>query len=421
MMNQDYSRLNNDLNSIDMHSGTGNAISAAAGRLSHIFGFQGPSMTLDTACSSSLVSVHLACQSLRMEECNLALAGGVNLILSPVTTVAECRANMLSANGRCRTFDAESDGFVRGEGCGLILLKRLSDAVADGDNILALIRGSAVNHDGSSGGLTVPNGLAQEKLIRQALAFAKVETSQVSYVEAHGTGTPLGDPIELSALGKVFGKDRLQNKPLVIGSVKSNLGHLEGAAGIAGLIKVVLALQNKEIPPNLHYKRPNPNVPWDDLPVKIPTELTPWISKDSLRIAGVSSFGFSGTNAHVLLEERSNLPGSVKVEINNSQKSVEPSLYLMTFSAKTEDALKQLASQYKKHLAANPDLVLGNVCFTANTGRSHFKHRLSIVTASSRELSEQLATFIVGNESVNIFNDSVNKKTGVAFLFTGQG
>ena len=261
---------------IDAYQASGSAHSIASGRLSYVFGLQGPSIAIDTACSSSLVAVHLACQSLRANECRMALAGGVHLILSPENTIAFSKSRMLAADGRCKTFDASADGFVEGEGCGIVVLKRLSDAVADGDRILAVIRGSAVNQDGPSSGLTAPNGPAQEAVIRAALAMGRVPPARVGYVEAHGTGTSLGDPIELQALGAVLGEGRAAERPLLVGSVKTNIGHLEAAAGVAGLIKVVLSLQHRTIPAHLHFTTPNPHVPWDRLPIAVPTQATAW-------------------------------------------------------------------------------------------------------------------------------------------------
>ncbi len=253
-----------DPTSFDGYYATGIAQSIASGRLSYVLGLKGPSITLDTACSSSLVAVHLACQSLRNRECSMALAGGSNTILSYENFLSFYRMGILSADGHCKTFDAAADGFVRGEGCGVVVLKRLSDALSDGDRILALIRGSAVNQDGASSGLTAPNGPSQEEVIREALSRSGVEPSQVSYVEAHGTGTSLGDPIEVQAIGAVLCKGRAKEEPLIIGSLKTNIGHLEAAAGIAGLIKTVLCLEHKQIPPHLHFKEPNPHIAWDD-------------------------------------------------------------------------------------------------------------------------------------------------------------
>ena len=407
--------LTREATEIDAYLGTGNGHSVASGRLSYLLGLTGPSLSVDTACSSSLVAVHLACSSLRNQECDLALAGGVNCLLAPEVSINYSKARMLSPDGRCKTFDASADGFVRAEGCGVIVLKRLSDAIAAGDNILALIRGSAINQDGRSSGLTVPNGPSQQAVIRQALKNAGVEPVEVSYVEAHGTGTSLGDPIEVGALGAVFGKNRPQNQPLVIGSAKTNIGHLEAAAGVVGLIKVVLQLQHEEIFPHLHCQQPSPHINWDAFPVKVPTSAKPWSTVERRRFAGVSSFSFSGTNAHVVLEEAPT-PEPVKTE-------VERPLHLLTLSAKTEPALKQLAQRYEKYLGTHPALPIENICFTANTGRSHFKYRLGAIAASTVEVRKQLAAFASGLEAPGIYFGQVQKNAQpkVVFLFTGQG
>ena len=289
--------------SLDLYTFLGSAHSASVGRLSYWLGLQGPNMAVDTACSSSLVAVHLACQALRSGECTAALAGGVNLLLTPELTVHFSRLRVLSPTGRCHTFSADADGFVRSEGCGMLVLKRLSEAERDGDPILAVIRGSAVNQDGRSQGLAAPNGPAQEAVIRQALAQAGVSPASIGYVETHGTGTPLGDPIEVQALGAVLGEGRAAEDPLRIGSVKTNIGHTESAAGVAGLIKVVLALSHARIPRSLHFTEPNPHIAWSELPVRVASEAAPWERNGVPRRAGVSSFGISGTNAHVVLEE----------------------------------------------------------------------------------------------------------------------
>ncbi len=411
----DYNRLiwdKEDMTSIDAFSATGNVLSVAAGRLSYTLGLKGPSLAVDTACSSSLVSVHLACQNLRNRECSLALAAGVNLLLAPDSTIAFSKTRMLAPDGRCKTFDATASGYVRGEGCGVIVLKRLSDALADKDNILALIRGSAVNHNGHSSSLIAFNGPSQQAVIRKALETARVEPAQVGYVEVQGTGSSLGEPIEVEALGAVFGKNRPPDQPLVIGSVKTNIGHLEAASGIASLIKVVLALQHGEIPPHLHFKQPNPYINWGEMPVKIPSERIPWSVGERRRLAGVSAFGFSGTNAHIVLEEA---PVSEPV-----QAATERPVHLLTLSAKTDESLVRLAEQYEKYLATNPDLPLGNLCFTANTGRSHFQHRLSVVASSLIELDEKLAAFSAGQKAVGLFQGKATNDPQVAFLFTGQ-
>jgi acyl transferase domain-containing protein len=406
-------QISGDRTNIDAFSTTGNCLNAVAGRLSYTLGLHGPSMIVDTACSSSLVAIHLACQSLRNQECELALAGGVNAILSPVSTIATCRARMLAPDGRCKTFDASADGFARGEGCGIVVLKRLSNAIADGDNILALIRGSAVNQDGPSSGLTVPNGIAQQALLRKALANALVEPGQVSYVEAHGTGTSLGDPIEVESLGAVLCQGRSKEQPLIIGSVKTNIGHLESAAGVAGVIKLVLALQNKEIPPHLHLKNPNPHIPWAELPVEVPTQRMPWNSANGPRIAGVSGFGVSGTNAHLVIEE-------APARQFQAQEKERP-LHLLTLSAKTEEALQELVTHFYTTLKTNPNLA--DVCFTANTGRSVFAHRLALVAKNSAQVCEQLAAYSLGQNSTVVLKKHVKNthQPKIAFLFTGQG
>ncbi|WP_208341233.1 type I polyketide synthase [Aetokthonos hydrillicola] len=404
----DYAQLqfySGDLTKIGPYEGTGNGFSFAPGRLSYILGLNGPSIAVDTACSSSLAAIHLACQSLRVRECNMAIAGGVHLILSPEVTVFLSVSQTLSQDGRCKTFDAGASGTGRGEGCGVLILKRLSDAIADKDNILALIRGSAVNHDGASGGLTVPNVVAQETLIRDALKNGKLEANEVSYVEAHGTGTPLGDPIEVRALATVLAQGRSASQPLLIGSVKTNIGHLEAAAGVAGLIKVVLSLQHQQIPPHLHFQQPNPHINWEQLPIQVPTKMTPWQTTNNTRIAGVSSFGFSGTNAHVILEQ------APAPQPQPSQ--IDRPLQLLTLSAKSQPALQELIARYQLHLAKHPDLNLADICFTANTGREHFSARVGVIASSTDELADKLTTLQPQVSST--------KRPKIAFLFTGQG
>lgn len=288
-----------DPSQVEAYDGTGNLSCFAAGRLAFCLGAMGPNLVVDTACSSSLVAIHLACRALRARECDSALAGGVHLVLSHEVTLFLCRTGALSPNGVCRTFDAEADGFVRGEGCGMLVLKRLSDAVADGDHIHAVIRGSAVNHDGAGGGLTVPNEQAQIELVREAMKQARVSAEEIGYIEAHGTGTSLGDPIEVSALAAAF-QDR-GRKPLPIASVKTNMGHLEAAAGVAGIIKTILMMKHGHIVPHLHFENPNPRIDWERLPFTVPVQGTPW--QDGAKLAGISSFGMSGTNAHIILGE----------------------------------------------------------------------------------------------------------------------
>ncbi|NER93848.1 MAG: SDR family NAD(P)-dependent oxidoreductase [Symploca sp. SIO1B1] len=423
--NLEYGRLRlPDLNKhkqLNMYDATGTGLCCASGRLSFVLGLQGPNMAIDTACSSSLVAAHLACQSLRAQECNLAIAGGVNLNLFPELTICLSKAKALSPDGRCKTFDASADGFSRGEGCGVVILKRLSDAIADGDQIWAVIRGSAVNHDGPSSGLTVPNQIAQEKLIRQALNFAGVEPNQVNYVEAHGTGTSLGDPIEVGALTSVFCPNRTPENPLTLGSVKTNFGHLESAAGIASLIKVVLSLHHQEIPPHLHFSQPNPYIPWSEFPLVVPTSPRPWLRGQKPRIAGISSFSLSGTNAHLLMEEAPTQARSQKSEIR-SEEYLERSVHLLTLSAKTETALSDLVIRYQNYLQTYPELGVANICYTANTGRTHFKHRLAVVASKQQELVDKLREHIQGEEVAGICSGLPSTTVPkIAFLFTGQG
>ena len=392
---------------LDVYAATGNAHNATPGRLSYILGLNGPSMAIDSACSSSLVSIHLACQSLRTGECRMALAGGVNVILAPEPFICFTNWGMMSADGRCKTFDAAADGFVRGEGCGMVVLKRLSDAEADGDNILAVIRGSAVNQDGRSGGLTVPNGTAQEAVLRQALANAGVSGPEIGYVEAHGTGTSLGDPIEAHALAAVLGKGREAGDPLVVGSVKTNIGHLESAAGVAGLIKVVLSLQHEEIPKQLHFQKLNPHIDWSGAAIEVATEAREWKRGAKRRLAGVSSFGFSGTNAHVIVEEAP-VAGERKRER-------ERPLHVLALSARSEAALAQLGAKYADALSGEAGAELGDICYTANAGRAHFEQRVAVVGSSAEELRTKLQAALPGQ--------TVQAREGIraAFLFPGQG
>jgi acyl transferase domain-containing protein/aryl carrier-like protein len=407
----DYSRVMSeaaDSTNIDAFCAMGNSLSVAAGRLSYILGLNGPSMAIDTSCSSSLVSVHLACQSLRNRECDAALAGGVCLNLAPDTSIALSRTQMLNPEGRCKTFDASANGFAKGEGCGMVVLKRLSDAVADGDNILALVRGSAVNHNGRSSSLIAPNGLSQQAVIRQALANGGIKPDRVDYIEVQGTGTSVGESIEVGALNAVYGQNRPLDRPLAIASVKTNIGHTEAASGVASLLKVVLALQNKQIPPHLHLKQPNTHINWDEIPFEVPTELMPW-SKEEPRFAGISAFGFSGTNAHLILEEAPSL--------EPVQNSAERPLHLLALSAKTETALVQLAQKYQKYIAANPNLDLANICFSANSGRSHFQHRLSILADSTAELKDKLTAFNTDRKGKDIYRGEADGEPKIVFLF----
>jgi acyl transferase domain-containing protein len=410
-----------DLAQIDGYVATGTTLSPAAGRLSYVLGLTGPAMVVDTACSSSLVATHLAVTSLRGRECDMALVGGVNLILRPEWNVNFTKAHMLAADGRCKTFDASADGYSRGEGCGIVVLQRLSDAVAARRNIIAVIRSSAVNQDGASGGLTVPSGPSQEQVIRRALDAAGIRPGDVSYVEAHGTGTSLGDPIEVAALGAVFGPGRSKDTPLRIGSVKTNIGHLEAAAGVAGLIKVALSLRHAEIPPHLHFRNGNRMIDWDGLPVEVPVERTPWPVKDTARRAGISSFGFTGTNAHLVLEEAPAQTAQPGATAGEAVALPDRPLHVLTLSARTAAALPQLAGLYDRHLAERPNLSVEDVAFTANVGRAHFRHRLAVVADSTADAQRKLAAHAAGRAMPGVFTGAAADRPKLVFLFTGQG
>ena len=420
VIGNDYALLQaRDLTDMDVFSGTGSSHSVLANRISYVLNLRGPSIALDTACSSSLVTIHLACRSLRSGESDLALAGGVNMMIGPAMTIALSKAHMMSPDGRCKAFDASADGYVRGEGCGMVALKRLRDAIASGDRILGVIRGTAVNHDGRSNGLSAPNGPAQEAVLRAALQDAGLTPQDIQYIEAHGTGTRLGDPIEIEALMSVLCAGRPADSPLMLGSVKTNIGHLESAAGIAGLIKVLLMLRHKEISPHLHLKTVNPLLAIDNSPIRIPTEVQPWRSEGAPRRAGVSSFGFGGTNGHVILEEA---PAATKQE-DLAVAPIERPRHLFTLSARSAEALDQLALRSADFLDQTTDAKLADLAFTANTGRTHFTHRAAIVADSTTGLRDKLRSL-----SSDVLPAGVRRgvtdhlhEPKIAFLFTGQG
>ena len=411
IMNQDYARISADQRELSRYVAAGSESSFLAGRLSYLFGLHGPSMTISTACSSSLVTTHLACRALRGRECDLALAGGVSLILTPDASAVLAEMQATAPDGQCKTFDASADGYGRGEGCGVLILKRLSDAQRDGDTIWAVIRGSAVNHDGRSGGLTVPNGIAQEALLRAALADAQLDPQAISYVEAHGTGTHLGDPIEVRALGNVLAQER--QEPLLVGSVKTNIGHLEAAAGVAGLLKTILALHHRQIPPHLHFRQPNPLIPWQQYPIQVPTSLTEWLDQAPRR-AGVSSFGLSGINAHIILEEAPH-------PAIHPASDARP-VHLLTLSAKHPHALTTLAQRYLELLQSDSAPAWGDLCQTGHGGRAHYEHRLALVAADREEAVVHIQDYLAEQNVVGIRTGSApDLAPKVAFLFTGQG
>ncbi|QSQ17526.1 non-ribosomal peptide synthetase/type I polyketide synthase [Myxococcus landrumensis] len=414
---QDYSRHQfSDPSLLDAYAGTGNAHSIAANRLSYLLGLRGPSMAVDTACSSSLVAIHLARQSLRAHECDLALAGGVNAILSPELTIAFSQAGMMASDGRCKTFDASADGYVRSEGCGVIVLKRLKDALASGDPILAVLRGSAVNHDGQSNGLTAPSGVAQQDVIRQALHQARLAPASIGYVEAHGTGTKLGDPIEVDALQAVLSQERDASRTCFVGSAKSNIGHLEAAAGIAGLVKAVLTLQHGEIPPQVHFRQLNPHITLRHPAFQIPARKEPWPQAPGDRYAGVSAFGFGGTNAHVIVGEA---PSRAKVSASPPARTH----HLLVLSAQTLPALHALVRQYLELLASPSAPSLESMCFSAATGRDSWPHRLAVVASSREELATRLDAYLLGQAVPGVHHGEARREAPprVVFLFPGQG
>jgi acyl transferase domain-containing protein/NADPH:quinone reductase-like Zn-dependent oxidoreductase/acyl carrier protein len=410
-----------DYPEIEAYLAIGTSSAAAAGRISYRLGLQGPAVTVDTACSSSLVAIHQACQALRLGECDLALAGGANVLLTPATMITFSHAHMLAPDGRCKTFDAAADGYVRGEGVGVIVVKRLEDAIRDGDRIRAVIRGSAVNQDGASGGLTVPNGVAQQRVIAKALECAGVAAADVGYLEAHGTGTSLGDPIEAQAAGAALGAGRAADDPLLIGSVKTNIGHLEAAAGIAGVIKVILSLEHEVLPPHLHFRNPSPHIPWDRLAVRVVDEALPWARGERRRIAGVSSFGFSGTNAHIILEEAPDEATRVAVAPGPVDQPADRRFRVLPLSARTPAALAQVADQYRTWLGAHPGATLADVCFTAGVGRAHFEHRAALVVNSTESASELLGALADGRPAPGVVRGVSDDTPKTAWLFTGQG
>ncbi|HUL99272.1 MAG TPA: type I polyketide synthase, partial [Mycobacterium sp.] len=391
---------------------TGNPHNTAVGRISYLLGLQGPSVAVDTACSSSLVAVHLACQSLRLRENDLALAGGVQLSLSPFTSIALSKWSALSPRGRCKTFDAAADGFVRGEGAGVVVLKRLADALRDGDRVLAVVRGSAVNQDGRSNGLTAPNVLAQRDVITDALRAGDVAPGSVNYIEAHGTGTALGDPIEFEALAATYGRG---DTPCALGAVKTNIGHLEAAAGIAGFIKAVLAVGHEDIPPNLNFHRWNPAI--DPSPTRffVPTETTPWPTVTGCpRRAAVSSFGFGGTNAHVVVEQARN-PVSVPVP--------DTAVTTLVVSGKTTERVASWAAVLAEWMdGAGADVALADVAHTLNHHRARHARSATVVARDRAEAVAGLRALSAGRPAVGVAGpDEGPCWPGTVFVYSGQG
>jgi len=379
--NYDYGRMMSaEPRLINAHSGIGTIQCMIANRLSYFLNLKGPSFAVDTACSSSLLSVHLACQSLQQRECDLAIAGGVNLMLSPQVSVGFSLSGMMSPDGRCKTFDARADGYGRSEGAGVVILKRLEDALRNHDAIFAVIRGTAANHNGASNGITAPNGPAQEQLIQTALRRAGVAPDDIGYIEAHGTGTLLGDAAEFYALKKIFGARPPALPRLWVGACKANLGHLESGAGIAGLLKAILVLDREAIPPQVNFRDLNPNIVLDGAAIGIPTTLIPWPRGAKPRHAGVSAFGIGGANVHLVLagapERRVESAGTLPL--------------VLTISAPSESGLRALARRYASFLEAQPETAMPDICRTSNIGRNHFRHRYAVAPANRADLIDDL-------------------------------
>ncbi len=409
--NTDYARVleRGGPTGLDAYFSTGTALNATAGRIAYVLGLRGPAIAVDTACSSSLVALHLAIRSLRSGEADQVLAGGVNVIADPSCSIAVSRAHMLSPEGRCKTFSADANGFVRSEACGVLVLKRLGDARRDGDRVLAVLLGSAVNQDGASSGLTVPNGAAQQAVIGAALADAGIDGPAVSYLEAHGTGTSLGDPIEVDAAWSVLGPGRRAGEPLHLGSVKSNIGHAESAAGMVGVIKTVLALRHRTLPANLHCDTLNPHVPWRDLNAQVVDARTRWrADRDRPRLAGVSAFGFTGTNAHVIVGEAP----EATIETGTTTTSQEEPV-LVPLSAPDRDGLRRLEAVWGRHLDTNPHADLPTLATAAGAGRAHFPVRRAVIGSTS----EELLTVLRKSGGA----DGPTRPPKIALLFSGQG
>ncbi|WP_246258391.1 type I polyketide synthase [Amycolatopsis anabasis] len=412
----DYERLlfRNGLAGVTQHTATGINRGIISNRVSYTLGLHGPSLTVDSAQSSSLVAVHMACESLRRGEVTLAIAGGVNLTVTPESSVTLAKLGALSPAGRCFVFDARADGTVLGEGGGAVVLKPLSHALADGDPVYCVIRGSAVNHDGGGNGLTDPNPVAQEENLRLAYRRAGVAPADVQYVELHGTGTKVGDPIEATALGAVLGAGRAAGLPLLVGSVKTNIGHLAAAAGIAGLLKAVLAIKHRKVPPSLNYETPNPNIPLDELNLRVQRELGDWPRADRTLIAGVSAFGMGGTNCHVVLAEP---PRSEPAEVEETAATPVP----WVVSGRSEAALRAQAAALAEHVRARPGLAPAEVAYSLATARSAFEHRAVVVGADRAELLAGLGAVATGGAHPDVVRGAAEAGGRTALVFSGAG
>jgi acyl transferase domain-containing protein len=413
--------LSTDVAQTNAYAVAGTSLCLAANRLSFAYGLKGPSMALDTACSSSLVAIHLACQQIRSGECDGALVGGANLLLSPIGTINLTKAGFCAADGRVRAFDAAAAGYVRSEGAGLVMLKPLSEALKNKDPIYAVIRGSAVNQNGSSNGMTAPSRAAQEEVLREAYQRAHVSPGQVDFVETQGTGTRLGDVIEATALGNVLRQDRPAGRRCSLGAVKTNIGHMESASGVASLMKAALALKHQALPPNLNFETPNPEIPFDTLLLQVPRSLVPWPRSTQPRFAGVSAFGFGGSNAHVVLAEPPAEPSDA-VETTSTAEVATSDLTLLPLSARTESALRDLATRYVEFLANDATPPWSDVCYTAAQRRQHHDCRLAVLAASSQRARDQLKSFLNDQSPTDFFagRKPFGRELKVAFIFSDQ-
>ncbi len=407
---------------INAYDAMGDAMSIAAGRISHFLGLEGPCLTIDTACSSSLVALHLARQSILAGDCDMAIVAGVNAILHPGIHIAFSKVGLMSRAGRCAAFDASADGYIRGEGCMAVIVRRQSQAIDRGDRILATILGTAVNQDGRTPAVTAPNGRSQEKVIRSVLARSGVSPEDIGYVEAHGTGTPVGDPIEMSAIVNVFGPGRADDHPLYVGSVKSNFGHIEAGAGLLGLVKAALSLEYEEIFPSLHFNQLNPSIELHHAPVYIPTERILWPHQDKPRLAGVNSFGYSGTNAHAILQEAPSFHNSLPPQADFEYSPVRAGDILVV-SAKSASSLDELVESWLDYLGQEKNIPLRDIALTAALDRTQHSHRLAVIGTEKDEIRQKLQSFQEGRSPRGLAAGIVNTriKPKIAFMFTGQG
>src|ERR1700704_3356224 len=408
---------------ITPHTPTGSAHSIAANRISYCLNLRGPSVAMDTACSSALTAVHTACEHIWAGRGDVALAGGVTVMITPGGFIGFSQASMLSPDGRCAAFDALASGFVRGEGAGMVLLKRLSQAIQDGDPIQGVILGTSINQDGHTNGISLPSAEAQTRLVQDACKDAGIAPEEIGFVEAHGTGTAVGDPIEAHALAEALCGNRSADAPLPIGSIKTNLGHLETAAGVAGLLKAMLILKYGQIPPSLHFSKPNPHIDFEKLKLRVPTQLESFPNGTEERIAGVNSFGFGGANAHVILAE----PPPHQPEKSLAVPGCRPSPVMLSArsGASLQTSAANLSSWIKEHANANGSSpVLPDLTYTLGARRNHHPHRLTLVTSNWTDLSEELDAFAKKEESPQIrvaFAARREQAPRIGFIMSGQG